>query len=550
MSNNFLTANISGVESMQPNDQAYGYHVNRIAAVLNGVNPIPLITGDITANRLFSGPKPSGLGAVSGDIIANRGGGVPGTGAIFFGNSIGLHNIYYDGTRFAFTDTLNAPGFNGAVWLPAPSGGDDTTALQTAITNAPAGSTLLAWPGIYHFTALSITNMLTIWAPGYTFLRGVLGAFAAAAYGTDANFGGTVFRCTATSGTGLSCIPAGAAQAGASPINLLGFILVGPGSGTGVGLTYGSSTNPVVEGKVDIGIMNFPTGANLNFVEDSDLQLVIHACTSAINALTNTNQNTFRLDIQKCTTGYVDDTSSLANVFINPIFQANTGVSATVNGLQNSFIGLYFENPSGTRGLDVFGNNNNFSGMSLTNVGDSVRVNTGAKNTQFLNPIPANAIAFVDNGTGTMIIGNTTNFTFSGTGTGRIFLNNGQVGFGTFAQIAAAGNPISSIYAAAANDADQYTSSFQNGTDGTLGPLTDYTVSHPSATAANRFVAWRAVDTVAYRTIKLNDLGGNVVLGATTSALGLYGHAPVAQPAAPVTLADVIAIIRGCGLSA
>ena len=38
--------------------------------------------------------------------------------------------------------------------------------------------------------------------------------------------------------------------------------------------------------------------------------------------------------------------------------------------------------------------------------------------------------------------------------------------------------------------------------------------------------------------------------GATSGKLGFYGHAPVAQPAAPVTLADVIAIIRGVGLSA
>ncbi len=35
------------------------------------------------------------------------------------------------------------------------------------------------------------------------------------------------------------------------------------------------------------------------------------------------------------------------------------------------------------------------------------------------------------------------------------------------------------------------------------------------------------------------------------AGVGAWGHAPpAAQPAAPVTLADVIAIIRGCGLSA
>ena len=41
---------------------------------------------------------------------------------------------------------------------------------------------------------------------------------------------------------------------------------------------------------------------------------------------------------------------------------------------------------------------------------------------------------------------------------------------------------------------------------------------------------------------------GNVLVAG---GIGVWGHAaPGAQPAIPVTLADVIAIIRGCGLSA
>ena len=48
MGSPFLTANIAGIESLQPGDQAYGYDVNRIAAVLNGINPVPLILGPIT----------------------------------------------------------------------------------------------------------------------------------------------------------------------------------------------------------------------------------------------------------------------------------------------------------------------------------------------------------------------------------------------------------------------------------------------------------------------------------------------------------------------
>lgn len=43
---------------------------------------------------------------------------------------------------------------------------------------------------------------------------------------------------------------------------------------------------------------------------------------------------------------------------------------------------------------------------------------------------------------------------------------------------------------------------------------------------------------------------GAARVGVDATGIGFYGHATVAQPAAPVTLADVIAVIRGCGLSA
>jgi hypothetical protein len=72
LANNFLTANISGLESMQPNDQAYGYQVNRIAAVLNGVNPIPLIIGSLTIqNGLIvsaAGAAITGNSTVTGNL--------------------------------------------------------------------------------------------------------------------------------------------------------------------------------------------------------------------------------------------------------------------------------------------------------------------------------------------------------------------------------------------------------------------------------------------------------------------------------------------------
>jgi hypothetical protein len=69
----------------------------------------------------------------------------------------------------------------------------------------------------------------------------------------------------------------------------------------------------------------------------------------------------------------------------------------------------------------------------------------------------------------------------------------------------------------------------------------------PGANANNDFgksgTAWR--DGWFTRDVTI---GGG--LKHTGSTLGFYAHTAVVQPAAPVTLADVIAIIRGCGLSA
>jgi hypothetical protein len=71
----------------------------------------------------------------------------------------------------------------------------------------------------------------------------------------------------------------------------------------------------------------------------------------------------------------------------------------------------------------------------------------------------------------------------------------------------------------------------------------------PSATTAD-LAQWKKGSTVAMHLDRFSNLlmGGNVLAGA---GLGVWGHAaPGAQPATPVTLADVIALIRAYGLSA
>lgn len=61
----------------------------------------------VISTRLAVGAMPVGFSGIAGDLVVNRGGASPGTGAVFFGsNAAGLHNIFYDGTAFNFTDKI------------------------------------------------------------------------------------------------------------------------------------------------------------------------------------------------------------------------------------------------------------------------------------------------------------------------------------------------------------------------------------------------------------------------------------------------------------
>jgi hypothetical protein len=59
---------------------------------------------------VVAGAFPAGWGGLGGDIVANRGGASPGSGAIFFGSSTGAHFIYYDGAKFNVTDRMAVTG--------------------------------------------------------------------------------------------------------------------------------------------------------------------------------------------------------------------------------------------------------------------------------------------------------------------------------------------------------------------------------------------------------------------------------------------------------
>lgn len=69
--------------------------------------------------QLAVGPEPATIPGVAGDIIANRGGASPGSGAVFFGSNPAAHYIYFDGGQYQFTDGLYLVG--GIIDLPQVS---------------------------------------------------------------------------------------------------------------------------------------------------------------------------------------------------------------------------------------------------------------------------------------------------------------------------------------------------------------------------------------------------------------------------------------------
>ncbi len=187
MSNNFLTANIAGLESMQPNDQAYGYQVNRIAAVLNGVNPIPLITGPLTIQGKTSiNPGPLIVGSISPQSNALLSVRLAGNDIEFghnnpagYGSTIGSESS--SGTPFlAFnaeagtnTNTFRTRGFKGAVLESDLAGGFVFKTVATASADNQTATNLATLSSAGNLTVLG-TNTLLGNAAGGAFVGGIV----------------------------------------------------------------------------------------------------------------------------------------------------------------------------------------------------------------------------------------------------------------------------------------------------------------------------------------------------------------------------------------
>jgi hypothetical protein len=157
----------------RPNDSTVNqsYITNTGAMVL--ANGLTATTGTFSGNvqtsggKIIAGADPGAGGG--GDIVANRGGASPGTGALFFGSSGGSHYLYYDGSKFNLTDGLAISGaltgattgaFSGRVSVlgldPSSSGSGASAAINFGAANPYLNaSSYIVIPGGVYLTATS-----------------------------------------------------------------------------------------------------------------------------------------------------------------------------------------------------------------------------------------------------------------------------------------------------------------------------------------------------------------------------------------------------------
>ncbi len=234
---------------------------------------------------------------------------------------------------------------------PAPSGDTSGTTDQTNIVNAcnaaPAGSTL-RMNGVYYVVNLVVPNQVTLDFGGWSWKRDALTTFGSAGWTTSSNYSGGILHVLGTSGAGVQIVSSLTTTGG-----LRNVLIIGPGSGTSIGLDIGSPAQAIVNSKFEnIAIGNFATGLQTCNINECTLSVNILGCITGYTCGPVTNNNLFSLlAIQRCVAGMVSDNATVSNVFAAALFQANTGVSCDLGGINHTMISPYFENASGTAAL-------------------------------------------------------------------------------------------------------------------------------------------------------------------------------------------------------
>ena len=263
---------------------------------------------------------------------------------------------------------------------------DDTAALQAAINAGVAiCGTVVIPPGVYKFSTLTIADPVTIRGSGST--RSVTPPFGSALFTDDSNFGGTVLRSTATSGKAI--------VVDQNPYNqgvvLADFMLLGPGSGTSIGLSVGhpaEGVSAIREHIERVHVGNFDTGVYLGLEDSVVNHLMVVGCNTGVLTGNAHNGNAhIGLDIGACTNYGLRMQSADSNTFDGGVMQGNCpagGVVLALDGAANcQFRGIYFENNGATQAVHIghtsgAGNGNTLIGCHFGHATDTIRIDSDA----------------------------------------------------------------------------------------------------------------------------------------------------------------------------
>jgi hypothetical protein len=227
---------------------------------------------------------------------------------------------------------------------------DDTTALQAA-GNAAAHGILFIPEGRYLFSTLSFASPLRIMGAGW--FTGVNVGFGNAQWPAAGT--GTVLKSTTTTGAAITLVGAVEQRYGIEDIMLLG-----PGSGTSIGVDMGSATVAVNNATFrDVLVANFATGYRFRFCVSCEFShIVTRGCSTGISLSAVTNQNTFmQTEVQSSTVNAILATSGQAvkNAFYGGVIQNCTGTGINAAGDATDIDGFYFENPGITNAVVLAG---------------------------------------------------------------------------------------------------------------------------------------------------------------------------------------------------
>lgn len=232
---------------------------------------------------------------------------------------------------------------------------NDDTAFANAITATPAGGTLVIPRGATCVLS-SLATGKRIKIKGHGWHNGANAVFGNSAWTTTSNYGGSILKFTATTGEALKM---GVSGSYATGVAIEDVMILGPGSGTSVGLQFGYANNEgVVQGIVrNVLIANFATCFRGKSVFESQLGVRCRGNSTGISLSNDSNNNEFfGWEVQYSTVDAILLDGSRGNTFYGGLVQnasaGSKGVRTATTAYNTKFYGTWFEN-SALAGTDL-----------------------------------------------------------------------------------------------------------------------------------------------------------------------------------------------------